>query len=538
MSDIQSCVLTVEPITGTGTQALVNVVVDRAGNPFTPTFFIIQSGYAAADTLTFGPTYPTNMVTDFRGVDNGTLRSASCPATSNNVGGKIGGLAESLGDYSILDYECRAAFGGDLVRQAKIANISLGGFEIVYDQNDRTGDVLLITCFGGADLTVEPDATGALVNGTYTTSAKPQGLLYLNVPVMASSGATGTGTGQWASGWGWESRASAARGGAFFREVNQGTNYVGQRTDAICIDIDTSGALDARRPVVSAWGDLDYTISGSAATGIDGLVLAFCGASVITACGVLTQPTSTGLQNFTTGINAKWIMFVSTGRASTTAVNDPEYQMVRGWADGTTQSCVWIGDSTPGNAGPFTGARYLSTVNILNFGTPDAGSTFFTSSARLTDLSSIGAAQLTWDSVDGVEREILWFAMGEAVSPPTPVPPAVATATFMRKLRRSPTISQEQMWNFFTRFQLDFQAGGPRDGVDPIEICLRYSDDSGNTWSNEMWLTVDVRGGYDLVAQWWQLGRARDRVWEIYSDSPALTVWLAAYMDVIPGTHG
>jgi Neuraminidase (sialidase) len=94
------------------------------------------------------------------------------------------------------------------------------------------------------------------------------------------------------------------------------------------------------------------------------------------------------------------------------------------------------------------------------------------------------------------------------------------------------------MWNFFTRFQLDFQAGGPRDAREPIEICLRYSDDQGATWSDELWQTVDSLGNYSAIAQWFSLGRGRDRVWEVSSTSEAMTVWLAAYIDVIPGTHG
>lgn len=126
----------------------------------------------------------------------------------------------------------------------------------------------------------------------------------------------------------------------------------------------------------------------------------------------------------------------------------------------------------------------------------------------------------------------------EGPTPPTPAPPDASISIPMRKLRRSTTYSTEKLWNFFTRFQLDFQAGGPRAGSEPIEICLRYSDDSGNTWSDELWQTVDHKGDYSAIAQWFQLGRGRDRVWEVSSTSDAMTVWLAAYLDVIPGSHG
>lgn len=126
-------------------------------------------------------------------------------------------------------------------------------------------------------------------------------------------------------------------------------------------------------------------------------------------------------------------------------------------------------------------------------------------------------------------------ALACGISPPTPFPPDAGVTYPMRVLRRSPTFSTEKMWNFFSRFEIDFQAGAPRDGNDPIQFCLRYSDDAGNTWSDEMWVEADVKGGYGYVCDWWRLGRGRDRVWEISSTSPAMIVLLAAYIDAEPG---
>ncbi len=318
--------------------------------------------------------------------------------------------------------------------------------------------------------------------------------------------------------------------------VNQDTNYVGQRTDCFALAINDSGVLSADRPIVSSWDGLGYTVSGNAAT--DQVALAFCGDVIITAAGTVTQPTSIGVQAISTGINAAWIVFLSTGRAATNTVHTPEFQWARGWADGTRQSGLWVGDSTPGNAGPFTGARYLSTSHVVQFGTPDGGSTAFTASAKVTSIAPTGSVELTWDVVDGIEREVLWFAVGTSIPGPEPFPPGQTATMPMRKLRRSTTFSTDKLWNFFNRFQLDFQAGGPRDGSTPIEICLRYSDDNGNTWSDELWQTVDSLGNYTAICQWFQLGRGRDRVWEVSSSSDVMTVWLAAYVDFDPGTHG
>ena len=61
-------------------------------------------------------------------------------------------------------------------------------------------------------------------------------------------------------------------------------------------------------------------------------------------------------------------------------------------------------------------------------------------------------------------------------------------------------------------------------GSDP-EIMLRYSDDGGNTWSNEYWRSVGQIGEYGARVIWRMMGRMRPprRIWEVsFSDNTAM----------------
>lgn len=85
--------------------------------------------------------------------------------------------------------------------------------------------------------------------------------------------------------------------------------------------------------------------------------------------------------------------------------------------------------------------------------------------------------------------------------------------------RISPHIQDEKRKVAYSSFEVDMATGvGTIDGVDP-QIMLRYSDDGGNTWSNELWASVGKLGEYNKRVRWSRLGSARDRVFELsYSE--------------------
>jgi hypothetical protein len=107
----------------------------------------------------------------------------------------------------------------------------------------------------------------------------------------------------------------------------------------------------------------------------------------------------------------------------------------------------------------------------------------------------------------------------------------------IRRVRRSPHFSTEQVRNFFEFFQLDVQPGvgttvGP--GQNPV-VFLSWSNDGGYTWSNELELAVGREGAYLTRVYAMMLGSARDRVWQVASSDPVFTVWLNAFLRYTPG---
>lgn len=107
----------------------------------------------------------------------------------------------------------------------------------------------------------------------------------------------------------------------------------------------------------------------------------------------------------------------------------------------------------------------------------------------------------------------------------------------VRRLRRAPHLSDEQQRIFHKKFQLDIEAGvglPSGQGVNP-ELLLRWSNDGGFTWSGYVNLGVGPQGQYRFRCIHYQLGQARDRVYEVTQQDPVKTVWLAAYLDVEEG---
>jgi hypothetical protein len=95
----------------------------------------------------------------------------------------------------------------------------------------------------------------------------------------------------------------------------------------------------------------------------------------------------------------------------------------------------------------------------------------------------------------------------------------------LRALRRTP--HQWQKANrgrlFFSQLQIEFTPGvglQTGQGSNP-QVMLRYSDDGGFTWSNEIWTTIGKAGQTRNRAIWYMLGgEVRDRIWEFAFTDP------------------
>jgi hypothetical protein len=77
------------------------------------------------------------------------------------------------------------------------------------------------------------------------------------------------------------------------------------------------------------------------------------------------------------------------------------------------------------------------------------------------------------------------------------------------------------------------QHGGP---VNP-HVMLQWSDDDGNTWSNERMMPLGRVGQYMKRMKWNRLGRSRNRVFRVSISDPVRVVLRDAFIDADEGAH-
>jgi len=109
----------------------------------------------------------------------------------------------------------------------------------------------------------------------------------------------------------------------------------------------------------------------------------------------------------------------------------------------------------------------------------------------------------------------------------------------IRRLRRSPTLNNEMQWVYHSQLVVDVATGlGPQppfvdgDGNPrPPQAMLRWSNDGGNTWSNQHIANCGFAGEYSTRVIWRRLGRARRRVYEFSVSDPIPWSIVDAYLD-------
>ena len=62
-------------------------------------------------------------------------------------------------------------------------------------------------------------------------------------------------------------------------------------------------------------------------------------------------------------------------------------------------------------------------------------------------------------------------------------------------------------------------------------VMLRWSDNSGHTWSNEHWKDAGASGEYRKRVIWRRLGKARDRVYEVMVSDPVIWRLVDAHLN-------
>ncbi len=110
------------------------------------------------------------------------------------------------------------------------------------------------------------------------------------------------------------------------------------------------------------------------------------------------------------------------------------------------------------------------------------------------------------------------------------------TTGVIRRVRRSPHVDKSKTRVRHRRMQMDIEAGTCPVDTFPV-YSLRFSDDGGFTWSNELIRHIGGAGQYAYQLIWRQLGSSRDRVYEVVSTEPINHAWAACYLETVASTE-
>ena len=111
----------------------------------------------------------------------------------------------------------------------------------------------------------------------------------------------------------------------------------------------------------------------------------------------------------------------------------------------------------------------------------------------------------------------------------------------IQRLRITPHLSLENKRVFFDSLELDMQVGvglSSGQGSDP-QVVMQFSNDWGNTWSDESWTSAGGQvggiGEYSTRVIWRRLGRARNRVFKIAITDPVPVNIVGAFLELRRG---
>lgn len=104
------------------------------------------------------------------------------------------------------------------------------------------------------------------------------------------------------------------------------------------------------------------------------------------------------------------------------------------------------------------------------------------------------------------------------------------------RVRACPHISGDQRLLFFNALQIDMEVGGGIPSGAAPQAMLRWSDDGGWSWSNEVWASMGRIGERRTRVRWRRLGKSRDRVFELTITDPVKVVVVGASLEVMQGS--
>lgn len=110
----------------------------------------------------------------------------------------------------------------------------------------------------------------------------------------------------------------------------------------------------------------------------------------------------------------------------------------------------------------------------------------------------------------------------------------------IRRLRRGPTVSNENSRTYYSAFEVDLEAGlglTSGQGSNP-QVQMRLSNDGGRTWSAERMRSAGKTGEFSKRVRWERCGMGRRRAFEISVTDPIPWRITDAYLDGVQATRG
>ena len=109
----------------------------------------------------------------------------------------------------------------------------------------------------------------------------------------------------------------------------------------------------------------------------------------------------------------------------------------------------------------------------------------------------------------------------------------------LRRIRRPPTLMNENKRVFFSRIELFLEPGlglTSGQGSNPM-ISMRWSNDGGKTWGPYIFRSAGALGNYSKRVEWLRLGSGRKRTFEFVVSDPVPWRLMGAFLDMRAGMN-
>lgn len=402
-------------------QVVTGVVDPQTGIAFEGHTFIL---FNCSSTLNnFGPVVTTDAGTLFNcGIARGTTEGASAGVGDILALGSTKVISGcGLGRYSICTNGPSLFFGGSILDIGYISAIAAGSFTITWDLRTDLLFLPVVTCLilGGDGWNI--DIANTTWNSVNSTAGAPQGVLeILALSTYSSSFSSGTGAGGANQGIAWATK-DGIYGSASYNEGNDNARIQLHDRTSVALIPGLTPVQDSGVPIVSDWGANSWTGAGAGGgTGVPSHIsLAFSGDGVICKAGTFDAPIIDGSLAIDLGVDPMFVIFASAGMVDSTDPNGVQMSISIGWTDRDNVGSIWTAEDSLQFTGlpPLHGSEYLSDSILTLSAVPNRSSTVPHNKMTIDPITGHdGIIHVNFDDTDGTEPNIIWFAVGVALT--------------------------------------------------------------------------------------------------------------------------